>query len=249
MDSFISWIGGKKLLRKRIIELLPCPRSRYIEVFGGAGWVLFGKDKTNTELEVYNDIDGNLVNLFRCAKWHATELERYIIPLNSRELFFDDRARMDLRGQTDIQRAADYYMMIRTSYGSNRREFSCNRAAITHGLAMLPAVQRRLEKVVIEHRDFSSLIKTYDRPDAVFYCDPPYHGTEKCYDAPFGTEKHIQLRDTLRSIKGRFILSYNDDPFVRDLYKDFKIEAVFRCNNLANRYGGDIFKEIIITNY
>ena len=63
MNSFISWIGGKKLLRNEIVKRFPETFGRYVEVFGGAGWVLFFKDK-HAEMEVYNDADGDLVNLF-----------------------------------------------------------------------------------------------------------------------------------------------------------------------------------------
>ena len=69
MNSFISWIGGKKLLKRKIIEQFPKNFDRYIEVFGGAGWVLFDKEK-HADMEVYNDMNGELVNLFRCVKYH-----------------------------------------------------------------------------------------------------------------------------------------------------------------------------------
>ena len=74
MNSFISWIGGKKLLRKHIISQFPERFDRYIEVFGGAGWILFGKEK-GRELEVFNDIDGELINLYRCVKYHCKALQ------------------------------------------------------------------------------------------------------------------------------------------------------------------------------
>ena len=67
MNSFICWVGGKKLLRKSIIDNFPEGTDRYIEVFGGAGWVLFGKEPH--KLEVFNDIDGELINLYRCVKY------------------------------------------------------------------------------------------------------------------------------------------------------------------------------------
>ena len=70
MDSFISWIGGKKLLRKAICERFPQDTiEKYVEVFGGAGWVLFHKPK-HAQFEVYNDINSYLVNLFKCVKYH-----------------------------------------------------------------------------------------------------------------------------------------------------------------------------------
>ena len=71
MNSFIAWIGGKRLLRKAIIERFPEEGfDRYIEVFGGAGWVLFGKE-VGKELEVFNDADSNLINLYRCIKYNC----------------------------------------------------------------------------------------------------------------------------------------------------------------------------------
>ncbi len=66
MDSFLSWIGGKKLLRKEIVNRFPEKIDRYIEVFGGAAWVLFYKDK-HANFEVYNDYNSELVNIFRCV--------------------------------------------------------------------------------------------------------------------------------------------------------------------------------------
>lgn len=64
MNSFIPWIGGKSRLRKYIIPLIPDDATRYAEVFGGAAWVMFGKSKIRGQMEIYNDVDGNLVNLY-----------------------------------------------------------------------------------------------------------------------------------------------------------------------------------------
>ena len=66
MNSFISWVGGKKLLRKYIINEFPKDYKRYVEVFGGAGWVLFGLEHIG-KTEIYNDKDSDLVNLFRSS--------------------------------------------------------------------------------------------------------------------------------------------------------------------------------------
>lgn len=70
MNSFISWIGGKKLLRNKIIEYFPKEFDRYIEVFGGAGWLMFYKDK-HAGLEIFNDYNNELINLYRCVKYHC----------------------------------------------------------------------------------------------------------------------------------------------------------------------------------
>jgi len=103
--------------------------------------------------------------------------------------------------------------------------------------------------VVIENRDFESLIRVYDRPGALFYLDPPYHGTEKYYEGGFSHDDHIRLKTVLDGIKGKFILSYNDDEFIRDLYKDYHIEGISRNSNLTNKLNADTFDEVIIKNF
>lgn len=249
MNSPITRIGGKKMLRRQICERFPPPESydRYIEVFGGAGWVLFYKDR-HAPLEVYNDADGQLVNLMRCIKYHAAELQRELEGYcNAREFFEDVSAQIDVRGLTDIQRAARYFLRMKISFGADGQTFGCNVKNIENAVNYLSDVQKRLlsASVVIEHKDFENLINVYDRPTALFYCDPPYHSAEKYYDVTFGEADHIRLRDTLSSIKGKFLLSYNDDAFVRELYNSFRIEPVERQNNLSR----GSYKELIITNY
>ena len=95
MKSFIPWIGGKSLLAKKIVSMFPDDFDRYIEVFGGGGSVLFAKDK-HAPLEVYNDANGQLVNLFRCIRFHREELQREISGyINAREIFEDIKAQIN----------------------------------------------------------------------------------------------------------------------------------------------------------
>lgn len=89
MNSIISWVGGKKALRELIYERLPKEYGRYIEVFGGGGWVLFGKSPDSRCMEVYNDFNSNLANLFFCVKERTAAflVELGFLPLNSRDEF------------------------------------------------------------------------------------------------------------------------------------------------------------------
>lgn len=243
MRSFIPWIGGKSQLAKKITAEFPEKIGRYIEVFGGGASVLFSSEK-HAKIEVYNDANGDLVNLFRCIKYHREGLQREIrYYLNSREMFGDIRKRLDCPGFTDIQRAAMFYVLVKTSFGADARSYGCfSREIKTDCFA---DVEKRISSVEIEHKDFEALIKQYDRPDALFYCDPPYHTTEDNYSERFSEADHYRLNGVLTALKGRFILSYNDDDFVRELYKDFNIQAVSRQNNLSTGQ----FKEVIIKNY
>lgn len=251
MNSFISWIGGKKLLRKRILEEFPEKETfnRYIEVFGGAGWVLFSAEK-HAQMEVYNDVNGNLVNLFRCTKYHPEALQKELeFILMSREQFFNAKGQMEVAGLTDIQRAARFYILIKESFGSHLQSFRKSPKNITNAIEYILKVSKRLNMVVIENLDFEHIIRTYDRKDALFYMDPPYYNTEKYYPDRFMPADHVRLKEVLDKIKGKFILSYNDCEYIRELYRSYNIIEVDRMNNLVQEQKKPRYKELLIKNY
>lgn len=253
MESFIKWIGGKKLLRKQIIERFPEKFDRYVEVFGGAGWVLFGSDTAHAKFEVFNDINSELINLYRCVKYHCGELARELAYLpQSREIFYNMRDIADKFVLTDIQRAARYFYLISNSFGANMYSFStrANGNTIESKIEHLNEIAKRLKNVIIENKSYDNLIDVYDRESALFYLDPPYVNAEKYYKIPFGEEEHIKLAGILKNIKGKFILSYNCNPLILELYKDFNIAEITRKNSLkVSRGKCDDYEEVIITNY
>lgn len=254
MKSFIGWIGGKSHLKNQIIPLIPSDCNRYVEVCGGAGWVLFGKDKVKGQMEVFNDIDGDLINLYKQIKYNCSALQDEIDWLQSRDLFRSYKYEIENDvGLTDLQRAARYLYLIRCSFGSSRRSFATATKRICNIVDELPAYKERLKDVIIENRDFENLIKTYDRPSALFYVDPPYYQSEGYYNkkyVSFNKDDHLRLNNVLNGIKGRFILSYNACDFICDLYKNYNIRYVSRNNLLpANPENRLEYKEVIITNY
>jgi DNA adenine methylase len=112
----------------------------------------------------------------------------------------------------------------------------------------LTLVSARLARVAIENKDFQNLISSQDREETLFYLDPPYFETEKYYqNVEFKREDHERLYNSLKNIKGKFILSYNDCPYIRELYKGYNIKEVTRFNNLS--FKTKEFRELIITNY
>lgn len=250
MNSFLSWVGGKNYLKKEIVSRFPEKYERYIEVFGGAAWVLFYKDKNG--YEVYNDLNSDLVNLFKCVKFHSPELKRELSGgLNSRQLFNEMKESCGFKGLTDIQRAARFFMLIKTSYGSKGNYFGCVKKNINTMADYLDSVQERLCNVIIENMSFEKIIERYDKKDTLFYLDPPYYGAEKYYQKEFSGENHIKLAEMLKNVEGKFILSYNDCEYIRELYSGFKAEAVERLSNLTARYEKDDrkYRELIIRNY
>lgn len=251
MDSFISWIGGEKLLRKAILNEFPQKNDigRYIEVFGGAGWLLFARD-SHAPMEVFNDVNSNLINLYRCVKYHPETLQKEIEwNLISREQFYEKREKIVFQGETDIQRAADYFLLIKNSFGADCRSFGLKNKDLLKATDFLTQVSIRLRKTVIENIDFERLIKVYDRDNALFYADPPYFEAEKYYPDRFNIEDHSRLKNVLGNIKGKFILSYNDCKQIRDLYHNYNIISVERQNNLKAKCRSEKYNELIIKNY
>ena len=252
MDSFISWIGGKKLLRQTIIENFPDTKqfNKYVEVFGGAGWVLFAKER-HVANEIYNDINSNLTNLFKCVKYHAEELQKELnFTINSRELFEEYISQINSQGLTDIQRAARYFYIIKLSYGSKGGCFGAIKKDVEKMKLYLQEIQQRLTNVVIENKSFEDIIEKYDTKETLFYLDPPYFNAEQYYVSEFTQEHHTKLSEMLQGIQGKFILSYNDDEYIRNVYKDFNIIEIERNNNLTSRYSQNRrYKELLIKNY
>lgn len=249
MDSFISWIGGKKLLKRKVIEQFPDDFERYVEVFGGAGWVLFDKEK-HAKMEVFNDINGDLINLYRCVKFHPEAVQKELeLVLISREQFFDCIKQNSMSGMTDIQRAAHFYCMIKLSFGTDLRSFGMRSRDMQKSVGYLLEVSKRLNRVVVENVDFERLIKTYDRQGALFYLDPPYYEAEKYYPDRFQPEDHERLKNVLSTINGKFVLSYNDCTEIRKLYKEFNVIAVDRQDNLVAKTNPRRYKELIIKNF
>jgi DNA adenine methylase len=253
----MSWIGGKKSLRELIVSLFPLYYERYIEVFGGGGWVLFHKPPGN-DFEVYNDFNGLLTNLYRCVREKPNELiDALYFVLNSREDFDIVKKSLARDSPTsDVIRASYFYQLIRYSYASGLTSYGSQPHDMWGNFPLIEQAHRRLSKVVIENKDFEKLIRQYDRPVSFFYADPPYFETEKYYknvgEDGFKKEDHIRLRDTLMGIEGKFLLSYNDCSFIRELYDapNIQIESYTRINNIKQRYdNGAQFPEILVANY
>ncbi len=120
MDSLLRWVGGKRLLRKKIVELIP-NRKVYVEPFGGAAWVLFYKERLPKEIEVYNDINSNLTNLFLQIKYHSDAVINELrLMLKSRKMF---QMMKDWNGLTEIQKAARFYYLVLISFGGFGQHF------------------------------------------------------------------------------------------------------------------------------
>lgn len=229
----LGWRGGKSKTAKWIASHFPERRTCYVEPFCGACHVLFAKTVLPKESEVINDKDGDLINLFRVFRYHPDYLWQEMHHLlHSREEFY--RAREWL-GATDIQRAASFLMLVRNCFGGNMRKTPSFGYSITHnytnGIPLLKikntiaAFRERLDKAIIENLDFADVIRRYDSPDTLFYCDPPYIDTGQ-YHLPFSMDDHQRLVDCLSQIKGMALISLNDCPKARELYDGWQSKSI-----------------------
>ena len=245
----INRMGGKSRLRKEIINMIP-GHICYVEPFFGAGWVFWGKDIS--EVEVINDKDRELINLFKVIKEHPGELERILqYEFVSRDKF-DFYKKVEIEYLTDIQRAVRYIYIISNSFASRGVSFgygalkSPSQKIFADDFIML---RDRLKNTYVENKDAMDIIERYDRENTFFFCDPPYYETSG-YKEKFTKENHIQLRDLLRKISGKFLLTINDHEEIRALYEGFNIKEV-KVNYSVSRQkeARKDYEELIITNY
>lgn len=254
--SFSGWLGGKSQLARTIIELMP-EHKFYCEVFAGAAWVLF--KKTPSFGETVNDINGDLINLYRVFKYHPDALlKEFETQLISRDEF--QRAKSEVATSlTDVQRAARFYYMLRTCFGArihnpNFTSHTLRPANLKLGEELgelLQKIHHRLQRVTIENLPYDQLILQKDHEDMLFYLDPPYYQCENYYGKDiFSRDDFIKLRDILKNIKGKFILSLNDVPQVREIFADFNfIEKKIRWSLSQTSNKDHLGNELIITNF
>lgn len=244
-----GWIGGKSRLVREIVARIPQHKC-YVEPFAGAAWVLFRKPEST--VEVINDINLEVVTLYRCVQWHLEEFVRYFKwALISRDEFERlKRAKPDTL--TDIQRAARFYYLQQSCFGGRITNpsfgYAATRAPKLNLLRIeetLSAAHLRLARAYIEHLPYAEAIRRYDNADTFFYVDPPYWDCEGYYGKGiFSREDFTALAALLSCIKGKFLLSLNDTSGVREIFADFKFEQAqtkYTCSNGKNLTANEIF--------
>ena len=250
------YLGGKRNLAKRIIERIErTPHETYAEPFVGMGGV-FLRRRQRPAAEVINDYGREVATFFRILQRHYVpfmEMMRFQITTRAE---FERLVKTDPNTLTDLERAARFLYLQRTAFGGKVSGVNFGvspdrpgRFDITRLGPMLDALHTRLAGVVIECLPYQEFIRRYDRPEALFYLDPPYHGSERDYGSDlFSPEDWPRLATTLKAIQGSFILSINDVPQVRAIFAGFTIEAVeTRYSIAAGRTGRQKAAELLVS--
>ena len=253
LKSPISWVGGKSQLTDQIIPLIP-PHHGYVEVFAGAAWLLFRKPPS--KVEVINDINRELTTMCKVIRHHRDAfIDAFNDMLISRDQFEEFMA-TPVSILTDIQRAVRFYYIVRTAWGAKitGTHFAIgsvrpSRLNLDQLAQDISAARDRLARVAIENRPFDKVIAALDKPDTFFYIDPPYWDCENVYGKGlFCKDDFVRLRDLLTNIKGKFILSINDVPQIRELFCDFRIIEVKTKYSLSKDNNKDV-TELLVMNY
>lgn len=229
-----GYIGGKRNLARRLIERISAePHDGYAEAFVGMGGV-FLRRTSAPKVEVINDLNGDVAGFFRILQRHYSAfLEMLRFQVTSRREF-ERLARTDPTTLTDLERAARFLFLQRLAFGGKvvGQNFGVSKTAparfnVLKLVPMLEDLHERLAGVVIEQLDWHAFVDRYDRPGMLFYLDPPYYGTEHFYgrDA-FQRSDFAELAERLGQLKGRFILSLNDHPEVREIFGAFDLDPV-----------------------
>jgi DNA adenine methylase len=237
-----GWYGGKYSHLEWLLNLLP-ESHHYCEPFGGSAAVLLNREPS--PVETYNDIDGEVVNFFRVLRDQKDQLI-YAIGMTpfSREEFIEAIATngngYDL---PDLERARRFFIRARQVRTGLAQTASVGRWANclqTSRAGMAGAVSRwlgsvegldwiaaRLLQVQIEHDAAISVIRRYDSPGTLFYCDPPYphdsRGDSKAYQYELNDQEHIELYRVLSQLEGKVAISGYYCPLYNDLYKDWNV--------------------------
>ncbi len=239
-----GWYGGKFSHLDWLLPLLPRTKH-YCEPFGGSAAVLINRDPS--PVETYNDLDGEVVNFFRVLRDKKDELIEKIglTPFSYEEYVraITEKGNLNL---SDVERARLFYIRARQArtglaQGATPGRWAHCRLSSRAGMAGavsrwlgavedLPLVAQRLLRVQIENRPAIEVIKRYDSPETLFYCDPPYphesRGDIHAYGFEMIDEEHEELAKVLHSVKGKVAISSYQCNLMDKLYWDWKcIEA------------------------
>lgn len=245
--------GGKSRMLNKLLPIINLMDHKvYCEPFAGGAAVLLAKPPSHTE--IINDIDGQVINLYRQLKYHrgAVLKEIRLLP-KSRSLFNEYSEVLKSKYATDIQKAAAFVYCNFFGFGTSTDSFGVQRTHFqtkSFLIRKIIAFSKRIDRVTIESVPWQKCLDLYDCKEALFFLDPPYtSGKVDAYNA-WSMDDVQELRDRLESVKGRWIVTLNDSPENRAVFKGCRIVTTTTAAAMRKRTRGQErarFGEIIIT--
>ena len=243
-------IGSKYLLRNKIIRLIP-PHKKYVEPFAGSSAIFFAKPKA--EKNVLNDLDPITIRGLNLLRNAPTDLTKY----PDAKTIPEHKALFNRKVTTVGDRIGK--QIVHTCSG-----FSGNPVLLEKHIYRSPSIQtkvrhigefkEKLKGVSITSKDYAKVISANDGPDTFFFLDPPYEKTDKRFGYAESTGFDFErLAKVLGTIKGDFLMTINDSPRIRDLFKAFYQRPFIADTNMRTSPGASTKKyerkELYISNY
>lgn len=271
--GLIPYIGGKHRLANRLVEVCASTGAdTFVDVFGGSAAVTLAASGKFSKL-LYNDVDGDLVNLFRVVSDDKLRVQlfrilRWLPP--SRKVFNDDHEKYVAAGfsfsscSDPVERARRTFYRHCFAFGGKTRcggfaisTGNCDRikevARYRNNLRKLVRVGILFRSVMIENLHYSEILRVHGKSKAsVLYIDPPYHGTEDCYSRTFGAGEHTFLASQLNDLPSPVVCTYYDTPLIRSLYPEprWKWQSIAATKNSCLTRGNKVVtNEFVITNF
>lgn len=262
--SPLIWFGGKSKYAEYIISKFPKHRV-YIEPFGGAAHVIAQKSRSTHE--VYNDIDGNVVNFLMIARANPDKLQNACETLPYSRALYEAWKKEPLPDDP-FERAVRFFYMNRsgisqgnakgiaqTGWRHSTKSGSNPASGYISACQLFESFSNRMKDVMIENDDFRKIIPKYDGEDVLFYVDPPYINREKYYaltddDRRDPENLHRDLANLLNGVKGKVILSYYADPLLDELYQNWYRETFKAYKQVVGGDGlGTEAEELMLMNF
>lgn len=244
MQPFFARVGGKTKLAGKIVKLFPA-HDTYVEPFVGGGSVFFKKEKGSHE--IINDVDSGIIHMYKdIMKVSKEDLDA--MNFSPSKALFDKLEKLN----TDVPKTRLYKNLYLSgnSFSGNRKSYAdrLTGKGYKHLKANLEKYQNRLEGVKVINTDFKRVIKAYDGKQTLFYLDPPYSSG----DSNWGYNENVSPEDVynaVKNIKGKFILSYDNAPEIRKIFKEFTIKRVKTTYKMSAHNNNEAVWELLIMNF
>ena len=239
MQPFFNRHGNKKYIADKIIKMFPKDYDIYVEPFCGSAAVYFQKQPSR--VEVLNDKDSELIKGYRLIKQVSTNLNEYkqLKSLAHFRRFYDESH------NSKEEQLEQLLLKFNNTFLSSGRGKLYKTTNPFSKLEVLSEYKERLKHTTILNWNYQTVIRKYDSPRTLFYLDPPYENSSSGNYAYYDMDYH-ELAEILSQIKGYFILSINDSPNIRTIFKAYRmIQITLQSyhNIIPNR------RELLILNY
>jgi DNA adenine methylase len=249
-EHYFPIVVGQTHLLSTLLSLIP-KHKLYLELFSGSLTVFWNKHASTQE--VVNDIDGRLINTLKVVKNYPDQLKKLLNMPSSRDLYY--MYQEEMKTETDpVKRAAMYLYLITNTWSGISKEGSTFVPKMRNHLAskinQLDWFSNRLKDVCIENLDCLEAIKKYDTPDTFILADAPYRIVgDSLYEYFFTDNDHVRLSKAIREIKGKFLITYNNDKFIQLLYRKYPQMVKNTAKTMDRTHENPTEEHLIIANY